>query len=72
MKIYEDSDYYLKERKQKGYFINFVVEEENRSFIAAQIKHDFSGGKNDGIFIFYKQLLGQGNIVDFHVKKGKK
>ncbi len=66
MKVYDDLDSYLRERRQKGYYINFVVEEEKRSFIAASIKHSFSGKRDDGIFIIYKQLLGFKGIVDYH------
>jgi hypothetical protein len=66
LKVYDDIDSYLKERGQNSYLIYFVVEEENRSFIVASIKHNFSGSKDDGIFIFHKQLLGYGNIIDYH------
>ncbi len=66
MIIYDNLESYLKERKQKDYYINFVVEEEKRSFITASIKHSFSGKRNDGIFIIYKQLSGFKGIVDYH------
>lgn len=66
LKVYDNTNDYLRKRRQKDYYINFVVEENNRSFIVASIKHSFSGSKDDGIFILYKQFSDFRGIVDYH------
>ncbi len=53
MKIYDSVDKYLKEKINKDYWINVVVEEEACSYTIMSLRHRVRGRTEDGIFLIH-------------------